>query len=137
MGRIIAIDYGTKRVGLAVTDTLQIISTALQTIHSNEVVDFLVKYSSQEKVDTIVVGLPVQMDGQPSDIETHIQIFLKKLKVQLPAIPIIRYDERYTTKMAIQTMIDAGYKKKDRREKKHLDSISATLILQSYLLSIQ
>ena len=137
MGRILAIDYGTKNVGIAVTDPLKIIATSLATVHSNEIVDFLFNCVSEENVELIVVGLPVQMNGQPSESEIHIQGFLKKLKQRLPQIPMVRYDERFTTKMAISSMIEGGYKKKDRQDKKRLDSISATLILQGYLLSIQ
>ena len=137
MGRILALDYGTKRVGIAVTDPLHIIATALDTIHPNEVIKFISNYSQKEPVELIVVGLPTQMNGQPSESEMHIKPFLKKLMEQLPNIPVVRYDERYTTKMAISTMIEGGYKKKQRQDKKHLDSMSATLILQSYLLSTQ
>ena len=137
MGRIVAIDYGTKRVGIAVTDPMKFIATPLDTVHANEAVEFLYNYVSKETVELIVVGLPVQMNGQPSESETYIQIFLKRLKQRLPEIPVKRYDERFTTKMAINSMIEGGYKKKDRQDKKRLDSISATLILQGYLLSIQ
>ena len=137
MGRILALDYGTKRVGIAVTDPLKIIATSLDTIHPNEVINYISNYSLKESVELIVIGLPVQMNGQPSDSEKHIIPFIKKLKQQLPNIPVIRYDERFTTKMAISSMIEGGYKKKDRQDKKRLDSISATLILQGYLLSIQ
>ena len=137
MGRILALDYGTKRVGIAVTDPLQIIATALDTIHPNDVINFIVNYSQKESVDLIVVGLPIQMNGQPSESEMHIKPFLKKLIQQIPSITVVRYDERYTTKMAISTMIEGGYKKKQRQDKKNLDSMSATLILQGYLLSTQ
>jgi putative Holliday junction resolvase len=137
MGRILAIDYGTKRVGIAVTDPLKIIASSLTTVHANEILAFLTDYSQKEEIELIVVGLPKQMDGQASDSEIHIAQFLKKLKQSLPLIPVVRYDERYTSKMAFQTLIDAGYKKKQRQDKKLLDSVSATLILQGYLLSTQ
>ncbi len=137
MGRILALDYGTKRVGIAVTDPLHIIATAVDTIHTNDVISFITNYLKKEPVELIVVGLPIQMNGQPSESEIHIKPFLKKLMQQLPNIPVVRYDERFTTKMAISTMIEGGYKKKQRQDKKHLDSMSATLILQSYLLSTQ
>ena len=137
MGRILALDYGTKRVGIAVTDPLKIIATSLITVHANETLDYIKTYMTKESVELIVVGLPVQMNGQPSEVEVHIKSFLKKLINQIPEIPVVRYDERFTTKMAISSMIEGGYKKKDRRDKKNLDSISATLILQGYLLSIQ
>ncbi len=137
MGRIIALDFGTKRVGIAVTDPLKIIANALTTIHPNEVNAYLINYCLKEAVEKIVVGLPMQMNGQASESEIHIKPFIKKLEAALPAIPIVRYDERFTTKMALQSMIEGGYKKKDRQDKKRLDSISATLILQGYLLSVQ
>lgn len=137
MGRILALDYGTKRVGIAVTDPLHIIATAVDTIHPNDVISFITNYLKKEPVELIVVGLPIQMNGQPSESEIHIKPFLKKLMQQLPNIPVVRYDERFTTKMAISTIIEGGYKKKQRQDKKHLDSMSATLILQSYLLSTQ
>ncbi len=137
MGRIIGLDFGTKRVGIATTDPLRIIASALTTIHPNEVNDYLKNYCVKESVDIIVVGLPMQMNGQPSESEIHIKPFIKKLGEALPNIPIVRYDERFTTKMAIHSMLEGGYKKKDRQDKKRLDSISATLILQGYLLSIQ
>lgn len=137
MGRILAIDYGTKRVGIAVTDPLKIIASALDTIHAKDIIDYLMGYVKKEDVELIVVGLPKQMDGQASESEVHIAQFLKKLNQSIPNIPVVRYDERYTSKMAFQTLIDAGYKKKQRQDKKLLDSVSATLILQSYLLSTQ
>jgi len=137
MGRILAIDYGTKRVGIAVTDPLKIIASALDTIHANDIIAYLLEYVKKEDVELIVVGLPKQMDGQASDSEVHIAQFLKKLNQSIPNIPVVRYDERYTSKMAFQTLIDAGYKKKQRQDKKLLDSVSATLILQGYLLSTQ
>lgn len=137
MGRILAIDYGTKRVGIAVTDPLKIIATALATVHSKDIITYLSEYIQKEDVELIVVGLPKQMDGQASDSEAHIIQFLAKLKHSLPQIPVVRYDERFTSKMAFQTLIDSGYKKKQRQDKKLLDSVSATLILQGYLLSTQ
>lgn len=137
MGRILALDYGTKRVGIAVTDPLKIIASSLDTLHPNEVINYITGYVLKEPVELIVVGLPTQMNGQPSESEAHIIPFLKKLKQQIPNIPVVRYDERFTTKMAISSMIEGGYKKKERQDKKRLDSISATLILQGYLLSTQ
>ncbi len=137
MGRILAIDYGTKNVGIAVTDPLKIIATALDTIGAHEVINYLSTYFLKETVELIVVGLPTKLNGQLSETEKHIQPFLKKLKQQFPTMPVVRYDERFTTKMAFSSMIEGGYKKKDRRDKKRLDSIAATLILQGYLLSIQ
>lgn len=137
MGRIVALDYGTKRVGIAVTDPLKIIASSLDTIHPNDIVKYLSNYLTKESVELIVVGLPVQMNGQPSESEVHIKPFIKKLAENFPTIPIVRYDERFTSKMAFSSLIEGGYKKKDRQDKKRLDSISATLILQGYLLSTQ
>jgi len=137
MGRILALDYGTKRIGLAVTDPLKIIATALCTIPTHESIDFLLNYSLKESIELMVVGLPKKMNGEPSESEMHIIPYIKKLQSKLPNLPIVRFDERFTTKMAISSMIEGGYKKKDRQDKKRLDSISATLILQAYLLSTQ
>jgi len=137
MGRILSLDYGTKRVGIAVTDPLKIIATSLETVPEREAIKFILDYSQKESVELIVVGLPLQMNGQASESEVFIKPFIKKLQIQVPEIPIVRYDERYTSKMATRTLIDAGFKKKQRQDKNRLDSISATLILQGYLLSIQ
>lgn len=136
MPRIIAIDYGTKRVGLAVTDDLKIIATALETIHSKDVIEYLKKYCTENVVETFVLGLPKQMDGTASQSERHIQGFQNSLRKNFPTIPILRYDERFTSKMASQSLIDSGVKKKDRKNKGLLDSISAVLILQDYLKTI-
>jgi len=133
LGRILAIDYGSKRVGIAATDSLQMIANAVTTIHSKDVIDFLKEYCRKEIVDCIVVGEPKQMNYTDSQSEKVIEPFIKKLAKTFPDILIERYDERFTSKMAFQTMIDAGLNKKDRRNKSLLDSISATLILQSYL----
>lgn len=136
MPRIIAIDYGTKRVGLAVTDELKIIATALDTIHSKDVIEYLKKYSAENSVETFVLGLPKQMDGTASQSERFIQGFQNSLRKNFPTIPIVRYDERFTSKMASQSLIDSGASKKDRKNKGLLDSISAVLILQDYLKTI-
>lgn len=133
MGRILAIDYGRKRVGIAVTDELKMIANALTTIHPDEVIGFLKKYSSEENLECIVVGEPKNMKYEASEAEKYIIPFLKKLKKELPEINIVRMDERFTSKIASQTVLEAGLKKKDRQNKALLDSISATLILQSYL----
>lgn len=135
MGRIMAIDYGQKRVGLAVTDELQMIANALTTVRTAEVLEYLKKYTLQEKVDCFVVGEPKQMNNTPSQSFQFIEPFIRALNKQFPGIPVKRMDERFTSRMAFQTMIDAGLKKKDRQNKELVDSISATLILQSYLLS--
>ena len=135
MGRILAIDYGRKRVGIAVTDELKIIANALTTVHSKDIMQFLKDYLSKEKVECIVVGLPKQMSGEASESEKYITPFVKQLQKEFPGLLIERYDERFTSKMAFQTMIDSGLKKKDRQNKALVDSISATIILQSYLES--
>lgn len=135
MPRILAIDYGTKRVGLAVTDELQIIATALETVHAKDVIEYLKNYCAQNAVETFVVGKPRQMDGSASESEKHIQAFLNALRKNFPQIPVVRYDERFTSKIAQQSLIDSGVKKKQRREKGILDTVSAVLILQDYLAS--
>jgi len=133
MSRILAIDFGSKRCGIAVTDSLQMIGTGLKTIAPEELIPFLKKYTSEEEVECMVVGEPLQKDGTASSIETEIQAFLKKLKTTLPELKINRYDERFTSKMAFQSMIDSGLKKKDRQNKALVDEISATIILNDYL----
>ncbi|SDB20656.1 putative holliday junction resolvase [Flavobacteriaceae bacterium MAR_2010_188] len=133
MGRILALDYGTKRTGIAVTDELKIIASGLTTVKSIELIQFLKNYISIEKVELILVGEPKQKDNSHSKSETDIQSFLTKLEEAIPAIPITRVDERFTSKMAFQTMIDSGLNKKQRRNKALIDEISATIILQSYL----
>jgi len=133
MGRIMAIDYGRKRVGIAVTDELQIIANGLTTVAAHEIFTFLRSYVQQEKVDAIAVGEPKQMNNQPSESLQFIIPFVNRLKKEFPGIPVEMVDERFTSKMAFQTMIDAGLKKKDRQNKELVDTISATIILQSYL----
>lgn len=135
MGRILAIDYGTKRTGLAVTDELQIIASGLTTVNTKELLAYLKTYTTTESVDKIIVGLPKQMDNTASESEVFIQKFLLKLNQEIPDIPVERIDERFTSKMAFQSMIDGGLKKKQRQNKALIDEISATLILQSYLAS--
>lgn len=133
MGRIIAIDYGRKRTGLAVTDESQLIATGLTTVPSAQTIDFLTKYLSKEMVDLIVVGEPKQMNNLNSEAFLFVEPFIKKLQQAFPNMPIERMDERFTSKMAFRTMVDAGLKKKDRQRKELIDTISATIILQSYL----
>lgn len=135
MARIMAIDYGSKRVGIAVTDPQQIIATGLTTVHSSEVIEFLKKYMQNEEVSCIVVGEPKRMNNEPSDSARFIELFVVHLKRMFPAVKVDRMDERFTSKMAFQTMIDSGLKKKDRQNKELVDEISATIILQSYLLA--
>jgi putative Holliday junction resolvase len=133
MGRIMAIDYGRKRVGIAVTDELQLIANGLTTVASHEVFSFLKTYLQDEKVDVFVVGEPRQMNNQPSESLQYIMPFVNRLKKEFPEKTVEMVDERFTSKMAFQTMIDAGLKKKDRQNKALVDTISATIILQSYL----
>ena len=135
MARILAIDYGVKRTGIAVTDELQIIASGLITVKTDELIKFLIDYTNREQVELFIVGLPKQMNNSDSESEKHILSFLKQLKKSLPKIPIKRIDERFTSKIAFQTMIDSGLKKKQRRNKGLVDEISATIILQSYLYS--
>ncbi len=136
MGRILAIDYGRKRVGLAVTDELQIIANSLTTVATKDIFVFLKEYTQKEKVDCIVIGEPKQMNYEASESTKYIEPFVKKLRNEFPNTQIERHDERFTSKMAQQTMIDAGLKKKDRQNKGLVDTISATIILQSYMNSI-
>jgi putative Holliday junction resolvase len=128
-----AIDYGQKRTGIAVTDPLRIIAGGLVTIGSNETIDFIADYIKNEQVDLIVVGQPRDMKNRPSDASRFTEPFVGKLKKAFPHIPVVRYDERFTSRMAFQTMIDAGLGKKKRQDKALVDTISATIMLQSYL----
>jgi len=133
LGRILALDFGKVRTGIAVTDELQIIASGLKTVATNELLPFLKNYLKQEKVELILLGKPKQMDNSDSESEVLIKPFLEKLEKTFPKIPLKRVDERFTSKMAFQTMIDSGLKKKQRRNKALVDEISATIILQSYL----
>ncbi len=133
MARILSIDYGKKRTGIAITDELQLIASGLTTISTNELFEFLKKYIKNEQVELFLVGEPKQMDNSVSESEVLIIPFIEKLKKLFPTIPIERVDERFTSKMAFQTMIDSGLKKKQRQNKALIDEISATIILQTYL----
>ena len=133
LGRILAIDYGSKRTGLAVTDQLQIIASGLTTVASKDLLVFLKDYIAKEAIDLILVGEPKQLDNSASESEALIASFIEQLKEIAPEIEIKRIDERFTSKMAVQTMIDSGLKRKQRRNKALVDEISATIILQSYL----
>ncbi|TZF86236.1 Holliday junction resolvase RuvX (plasmid) [Pedobacter sp. BS3] len=137
MPRIIAFDYGTKRLGIAVTDPLQIIATALTTIHPKDSIDFLKKYLQTESVECFVVGMPRQMDGTESQSAQHIRGFMTILKKNFPDIPIAQVDERFTSKMASASIAQSGLKKSDRQNKALIDQVSATLILQTYLTMSQ
>ncbi|MGB4204073.1 MAG: Holliday junction resolvase RuvX [Bacteroidales bacterium] len=132
MGRILAIDYGRKRTGIAVSDPLQIISTALQTVETHNLIPFLKDYISRETVDCIVVGEPRQMNNQPSESVIYIEPFIRQLKKEFPEIPVERVDERFTSKIASRAIQQSGLKKKDRRDKSLIDSVSAVILLQSW-----
>lgn len=133
MARILALDYGKKRTGIAVTDELQLIASGLTTVRTHDLIVFLKKYFNDEVVECIVVGEPKQMNNAPSESEALIKPFLKQLSKAFPEMPIEREDERFTSKMAFRTMIDSGLKKKQRQDKALVDEISATIILQAYL----
>ena len=133
MPRILAIDYGIKRTGIAVTDELQIIASGLTTVPSDLVINFLKDYFSKEKVNEILIGEPKQVNGLPSESTPIIEKFVSDFKTQFPSMKVIRVDERFTSKMAFQTMIDSGLKKKQRQNKGLVDEIAATILLQDYL----
>lgn len=133
MPRILAIDYGQKRTGIAVTDELQIIASGLTTIPSETVISFLTTYFSKEQVLKVLIGEPKQMNGEPSESTKIIEAFVSKFSKAFPEMKIIRVDERFTSKMAFQTMIDSGLKKQQRKNKALIDEISATIMLQDYL----
>ncbi len=135
LGRILAIDYGKKRTGIAVTDELRLIASGLTTIQTADIIPFLKEYLSKELVDVIVVGEPKQMNNTPSESEVLIVPFIQEITKHFPKLPIERQDERFTSKMAFQTMLDGGLKKGQRRNKALIDEISATIILQSYMES--
>ena len=133
MSRILAIDYGRKRSGIAVTDVLQLIPNGLTTVPSNQLLQFVSDYVDKEPVERILVGLPKQMNNEASENMKYIEPFVRSLKKRLPSIPIEYVDERFTSVMAHRTMLEAGLKKKDRQNKALVDEISATIILQTYL----
>lgn len=135
MGRILALDYGRKRTGVAVTDILQIIANGLTTVPSHTLPDFLVQYTTKEPVDLILIGLPKQLNNDLSENMNYIRPFVQRLKKILPNIPVEFVDERFTSVLAHRTMLEAGLKKKDRQSKELVDEVSATIILQSYLES--
>lgn len=133
MGRILSIDYGRKRVGIAVTDPLQMIATGLTTVPAHNVIDFLTEYVQKEQVDLFVIGEPKTVRNEASESQRYLIPFLNRLKKVFPHMQIVMIDERFTSKMAFQSMIDSGLKKSDRRKKEIIDTVSATIILQSYL----
>ena len=136
MGRIMAIDYGRVRTGLAVTDSLRIIASALTTVETPTLLQFLKDYCTREQVDIFVVGKAMHRDGSPSESMQYIEPFVAKLKETFPDKEVVRIDERFTSKMAFQTMIDSGLKKKQRRDKGMIDQIAATIMLQDYMRTI-
>ena len=133
MGRVLAIDYGKKRTGIAVTDPLRIIATALETVATTDLLKFLEAYTKREPVDEFVVGMPMTLKGEDSEIAPLVRLFIEELKKNFPTKPIHLADERFTSRMAQRAMIDGGMKKKDRRVKGNVDKISATIILQSFM----
>ncbi len=135
MGRILSIDYGRKRVGLAVSDPLKIIATGLTTVHSNNIIGFIKDYSQKEEIDTIVIGYPVDLKNKPAEALNYINPFIKKLVHIFPQIQIEIFDERFTSKLAKIAMIEGGLKKKKRQDKALVDKISAVIILQSFMNS--
>jgi putative holliday junction resolvase len=135
MGRILAIDYGKKRTGLAVTDTLQLIAGGLATVPSHELLSYLETYFRKEAVERVVVGFPKQMNNQQSESMEYIEPFVRSLQKKWPDLPVEYYDERFTSVLAHKAMLEGGLKKKDRQDKALVDEISAVIILQSYLES--
>ncbi len=133
MGRILAIDYGRKKSGLAVTDPLQIVANGLDTVPSHTLIDFLEKYFTAEEVDAVVLGYPRQVSGEDSESMKYIKPFYNRLKNKFPHLNVEWVDERFTSKIAFQAMIDGGLKKKARQNKAMVDKVSATIILQTYL----
>ncbi len=135
--RLMAFDYGTKRIGIAVTDPLQIIATGLGTVHPKDIIDYLKKYILTEQVERFIVGEPKQMDNTPSQSAVHVNGFINLLKKQFPGIPISTLDERFTSKMASAAILTSGRNKKDRQDKGLVDTVSATILLQLWMETIR
>ena len=135
MGRIMGIDYGRKRTGVAVTDPLKIVAGNLATVPTHTLMQFIKDYIARETVERIVIGQPTQLNGEPSESMRYITPFVNRLRNELPDMPIVMYDERFTSTIAHQAMIDGGMKKSDRRDKTRVDAIAATIILNDYLQS--
>jgi putative Holliday junction resolvase len=134
LGRILAIDYGLKRTGLAVTDPLQIIAGGLETVATSRLLAWLQQYMEREPVERIIVGIPLHLDGSASDtMKRYVLPFVQRLKKDFPATDIVTADERFTSKMAVRAMVDGGMKKKDRGDRGNIDKLSATILLQGYL----
>jgi putative Holliday junction resolvase len=136
MSRILCIDYGKKRTGLAVTDPLKIIATALTTIETKELISFLKKYFQQEQVELVLIGEPKNWDESDTHATPLVNQFIQKFKKEFPSVPIEKVDERYTSKLAVQAMVEMGMKKKDRRKKENVDQIAAAIMLQEYLRAL-
>jgi putative Holliday junction resolvase len=137
MGRILAIDYGTKRTGLAVTDPLRIIATALETVISSDLLPYLIAYAARESVDEFVIGMPKTLKNEDSQTAPMVRAFVDKLKVAFPQKPVHLVDERFTSSLAKHAMLESGASKKDRREKGNVDKVSAVIILQSFMSSVR
>lgn len=137
MGRILAIDFGLKRTGLAVTDSLKIIANGLETVPTHTLISYLESYFRKEAVDEVVIGMPKNLDNSDTDSTAGVRIFIKSFKKKFPAVPLHEHDERFTSKLAMQAMIAGGMSKKDRRERGNVDRVSATIILQSYMEASQ
>ncbi len=135
MGRLLSIDYGTKRSGIAVSDPLQIIATPLRAVKTHELFDFLTDYFREETVDEVVVGWPTKDDGSPTNNTPQVEAFVNRFKKVFPDMKLLLHDEWNTSRLAVQSMVQAGVKKKDRRKKMNIDKTSAVIILQSYMES--
>ncbi len=133
MERLLSIDYGRKRVGVAVSDPLGIFATPLETVPSAKIIDYLKNYAQREKVKCFIVGYPMNLNNKPSEAAKDVDVFLKHLKKHFPDIPVFLEDERFTSQLAMNAMIAGGMKKSDRREKGNVDKVSAAIILQTYL----
>lgn len=133
MNRIIGIDYGRKRVGIAVSDPLRIFASALETVHSAKIIEYLKSYTAKENVERFVVGYPMNLNNRPAEAARDVDVFLKLLAKHFPQIPVTLEDERFTSRMAMMAMIEGGVRKSERREKGAVDKVSAALILQTYL----
>ena len=136
MGKLLAIDFGLKRTGIAITDENKIIASGLKTVDSRDLMTFLVNLNQKEKIETIVLGEPKRLNNEPSHITANVHLFKEALEKQFPLIPVVLIDERFTSKMAFQSMIDNGMSKKQRQNKGLIDEISATIILQSYMQTL-
>ncbi|MDE5810984.1 MAG: Holliday junction resolvase RuvX [Muribaculaceae bacterium] len=135
MARLLAIDYGRRRCGIAVTDPMQIVASALSTVATNDLIDFVKRYCAENEVEAIIVGNPTTLRGEPSESMRYITPGINRLAKELPEMPVIRFDERFTSTLAHRAMIDGGMKKSDRRDKAVVDRIAATIILNDYLQS--